>query len=474
VLGGRTSRGLLLACVLAAAGCGAGHRASQPPSTPRGAPTAADAAPRPIPRRPRAVLVTVVDGDAGTRVRGARVRIGHTTGTTSVRGLASVKIRRRASFPVYVSGPGYIPRVVRIQFRTFPRATVRVYRRATQWPMYGVTPQRTHAHLAIALRPPFRTVWSRDLESLVEFPAAVYEGVAYLANLHGMLWALSMRDGTVLWRFDMGHWEQDSSPAVVGDTLVMHSKGGRVWVLDRATGRPRWSFGAASLVESSPVVVDGVDYFGDWAGNVYALDLRTHRLRWSRSLGAKITSSIAVDGATLYLGDYAGRVWALARATGAVRWSGGVDGRVYGTPAVGGGRVFVPSSDGDSLTAFSTGGAELWSIHTGAYVYSSPAFWNGRVYFGSYNGVLYCVNAATGGIQWEVGAGGAISGAPAVVGGIVYTGSFAHRIVGADARTGRVLFTFPHGEYVPLSGNGSRFLLLGYKRVFAVERRRAR
>jgi outer membrane protein assembly factor BamB len=151
-----------------------------------------------------------------------------------------------------------------------------------------------------------------------------------------------------------------------------------------------------------------------------------------------------------------------------------VNGRIYGTPAVDHGRVFVPSSDGNSLTAFSTRGRRLWSIHTGSYVYSSPAVWAGRVFFGSYNGVFYCVSAASGHVLWEVGTGGPISGAAVVVDGVAYAGSFAHRIVGVDARSGRVLLRFPHGQYVPVSGNGGRLLLHGYSTLFAVEPRRAR
>ena len=49
------------------------------------------------------------------------------------------------------------------------------------------------------------------------------------------------------------------------------------------------------------------------------------------------------------------------------------------------------------------------------------------------------------------------------------------RIIGADALSGRVLLRFPHGEYVPVSGNGRRLLLHGYSRLYAVDpKRRAR
>jgi outer membrane protein assembly factor BamB len=134
--------------------------------------------------------------------------------------------------------------------------------------------------------------------------------------------------------------------------------------------------------------------------------------------------------------------------------------------------VFVPSSDGGSLTAFSVGGSRLWSIYTGSYVYSSPAVWGGRVFFGSYNGLLYAVSAASGRVGWTVGTGGPISGAAIVVDGVVYAGSFAHRILGVDAASGHVLLDFPHGEYVPVSGNGGRLLFHGYSSIYAVAPKR--
>ena len=52
--------------------------------------------------------------------------------------------------------------------------------------------------------------------------------------------------------------------------------------------------------------------------------------------------------------------------------------------------------------------------------------------------------------------------------GIVYAGT-TRRIIGADAGTGRIRFTFAHGEYVPVSGNGQRLLFHGFSRLYALE-----
>ena len=428
---------------------------------------------RPKPRSQR-VLVTVLDGDLRRPVARAHVRLGQSAGVTNRHGDVFLRVRRRTASLVSVRARGYSPATRRLWFRRRPWAQFPIYQPRLQWPIYGATPTRTEAQTRIRLRPPFRMVWSQGMGSLIEFPAVVSNGMAYIGNARGQVRAISMRNGEIAWRHVTPNGKMAASPAVYGDEIVAHGMDGHVWVLDRSSGRLRWHYTVGSPVESSPIVRHGVDYFGSWNGNVYALDLRRHRVRWVHRSGYKITSSAALAGSTLFVGDYGGRLLALSARTGRLRWSASVNGRIYGTPAVSHGRVFVPSSDGDSLTAFSTRGTRLWSIHTGSYVYSSPAVWGGRVFFGSYNGVFYCVSAASGHVLWEVGTGGPISGAAVVVDGVAYAGSFAHRIVGVDARTGRVLLRFPHGHYVPVSGNGGRLLLHGYSRLYAVEPRRPR
>jgi outer membrane protein assembly factor BamB len=421
--------------------------------------------------RPQSVQVTVVDGDTNTRVRGARVTIGHHSAHTDRHGVARIPLLRHTALVTNAIKPGYDERAVRLSFARRPKSTIRIYRRSLQWTMYGADARRTQAQPDLRVRPPFRIVWSRGLGTLIEFPAVVKDGVAYIANARGTVSALDMRNGKVIWQHDTPHGKMASSPAVWRDQLVVHGMDGHVWVLRRSDGHLLWHYTVGSPVESSPVVIDGVDVFGAWNGTITALDLHTHKVRWRRSGGCKVTSSVALAGSTLYVGDYCGRLLALRVGNGKLRWSRSVNGRVYGTPAVAAGRVFVPSSTGGSLTAFSTRGRYLWRRSTGSYVYSSPAVASGRVFFGSYNGVFYALRARDGATLWAHGTGGPISGAATVVDGVAYAGSFAHRILGVDARSGRIVLDFPHGEYVPVSGAGHRLLLHGYSRIYAVVRK---
>ena len=472
-----TARLLVVGALVALlAGCGgAGHRQSMTPPHPKPKPK-----PNPKPlhtHRPtgplRKLVVTILDGDRRVRVRGARVRLWGKSGRTDRHGVTTIEAPRRR-LTVSVSAHGYLPARFPVDFRRSRGHTLRIYQPDLQWPIYGATAARTQAPAAIRLRPPFRVVWSRGLGGLIEFPAVVNEGFAYVGNARAAIHAISMRSGKFAWvHRTPGSPLMASSPAVLGDQIVYHTMSGRVYVLDRSNGHLEWSWDAGSAIESSPIVVHGIDYFGDAGGQMYALDLHTHRLRWRRYLGAKITSSAAIAGGRLFIGDYNGRLWALSPANGATRWVGQVNGKIYGTPAVANGRVFVPSV-AYSLWAFSTSGRRLWHVGAGSYVYSSPAVADGIVCYGSYDGWFYGVSAGSGRIRWRVATGGPVSGAAVVVDGVAYVGSFSHHIIGVNIHTGRRLVTFPHGEFVPVSGNGMRLLFNGFSRIYAVEPRRSK
>ena len=410
----------------------------------------------------------VIDGDSYKPLRGARVAVGHARARTERRGRAELRLTRRTWIGARVSARGYVPKRLVLRAKR-GRHTIRLYRRETQWPVYGATPARTQAHPAIELRPPFRGVWARGLGSLLEFPAVVWAGVAYVNNTRGDLFALSMRDGEIMWRRRVGAL-MASSPGLApkrGEVVTTSMSPGYATILDMRTGRVKWRY-YTGRAEPSPVIRGNVAYFGAANGNVYALDLERRRPRWIFRGGVKITSSPALVGNRLYFGDYAGRVRALAAASGRLVWTGSAGGRVYGTVAVAAGRVFAPSVFSGLSALSARSGALLWRIPVGAYLYSSPAYYKNRVYFATYAGVVYCADARSGRVLWSASTSGPVSGAVQVVAGAVYTGSFGNRIIARDWRTGRKLWTFRHGNYVPLSGNGARLLLHGYSKIWAV------
>lgn len=420
--------------------------------------------------------VRVLDGDTKRPVKGALVHVGRFRGRAEAGGVAEFELRRYRRFAVRVAARGYIARRVDVRFRSRDaRADIRIWKRATQWPIYGATPARTQAHPAIDLRPPFRVVWHRWIGSLLEFPAVVWEGVAYVNTFRGDSVAVSMENGRILWRRKVGTTFA-SSAAVEPERreLVVTTKvPGAATILDMRTGKIKWRY-PTGRAEPSPVIANRTAYFGDEDGRVYALDLRRRRARWVYSGGVKVTASPALVRGRLYFGDYSGRVTALSARTGRRIWTGSAGSRVYGTAAVAGGRVFVPSVFSGLSALSARTGALLWRIPSGAYTYASPAYYRGRVYFGTYAGIVYCVDARSGRILWSRSVGSPVSGAIVIVAGTVYAASFDHRINAWHWRSGRRRWSIDRGEYVPISGNGARLLIHGRSSLTAVVPKRKR
>ena len=96
------------------------------------------------------------------------------------------------------------------------------------------------------------------LGGLIEFPAVVDDGVAYIGNARATIHAISMRSGTVIWRHDTPHGKMASSPAVVGERARLpHDGRPRVRARPRDGPAAAGSYDVGSPIESSPIVGDG-------------------------------------------------------------------------------------------------------------------------------------------------------------------------------------------------------------------------
>ena len=245
-------------------------------------------------------------------------------------------------------------------------------------------------------------VWRRRI-GFLEFPAVVFDGVAYVSNLSGTVRALWMRTGTCC---GAGRRRGRSRPRPRSSARSLSPTG--------------WTAASACSTATRPAALAVPRRLPDRvlagrrrrASTTSARGTGTStrstsaaRLRWSSAPGRRSPrASPSPEEPALRRRLRRPRLGALP-AQGPRRWRGSVGGRVYGTPAVANGRVFVPSSTGRSLTAFRDERTPAVDGHTGAYVYSSPAVWGGRVFFGSHNGVLYCVSARNGRTLWTYASG---------------------------------------------------------------------
>ena len=122
---------------------------------------------------------------------------------------------------------------------------------------------------------------------------------------------------------------------------------------------------------------------------------------------------------------------------------------------------------------------------SGTYVYTAPAVWDKKVYVGTYDGKFYALDAATGETRWVREMPAAVHGAPTVMVGLVYlsTCSFCghngsryaksgpNGTFALDARTGKLVWTFPDGQYSPVVADRERVYVAGAAGVYGLVER---
>jgi outer membrane protein assembly factor BamB len=355
------------------------------------------------------------------------------------------------------------------------------------WPLYGYTPNHTRFFPASAqLRPPFRTVWTREGSALLEFPPVMYGNRIFQLGDDAVIHAIDKYTGLVLWSRPLGALSA-SSPAVSSNTVYATvlsrspgSQSGRVVAMNSVNGHIRWSRDLSSRCESSPLLADGKLFFGTENGTVYALNARTGAIVWTYHAAGAVKASPTLSNGVLYFGDYAGDLQAVRESDGHRMWvsgSGGAllgSGQFYSTAAVVYGRVFLGNTDGRIYAYDAATGKLDWAVQTGAYVYSSPAVANApglgpTIYMGSYDGTFRALNARSGHIDWEYNADGRISGSATIVGRIVYFADLGtHHTYGLGISTGKVVFSMDGGSFDPVITDDHYIYLTGTTGLYAL------
>src|SRR3954469_9814741 len=360
------------------------------------------------------------------------------------------------------------------------------------WPTYGLDATRTRS-FQLALRPPFRRLWTFHASSLVEFPPSVGYGRLYFSTSAGRFTAVSEKTGKRAWSYE-SHRCAAASPAIGtqqhGTVYAVflnrppcnrkQARDGKVIAFAAGQGKIRWQK-TIGPSESSPLLVGNRLYTGDWNGRIWALDARSGRTIWhSRQLGP-IKGGIAFSDGRLYVGSYDGHLYCFGAQKGRLIWKAKAQSRLYGharfysTPAVAYGRVYIGGTDGKVYSYGASSGKLRWSHSTGGYVYASPAVWNQLVLVGSYSKKFFAFDAATGAERWHFKTNGRISGSAVVIGNVVYVATLGKkrrgRTYALNARTGKLLWSYPDGKYTPAVAEKGRLFLIGYARVYGMVER---
>ena len=303
--------------------------------------------------------------------------------------------------------------------------------------------------------------WQAHLDGAVDGTPAVIAGLVIAGSAGGTLAAFDARTGATMWaRHGLGAIAD--SPAVAGDRVFVGTLTGRVYASHISGGDAIWDWSAPpnAAVWASPVayrdlVIVGVSSpYGDIPlvpGRLFGLDAATGRVRWTVCVridcapGDGVWSTPAIDGhgvAFVGVGNPDDGVLAFDPSTGARKWLASLypdrdlDLDVGAAPMTFEleGREVVAQAAVEGLFAVldAATGAFVWSreIVKGSGVHgliASPAYDGSALYAGSASPPtgMYALSPADGSVRWRRDTGQPVYSAPAVAKGLVLFGTGA-------------------------------------------------
>lgn len=201
-------------------------------------------------------------------------------------------------------------------------------------------------------------LWTRDIDSYTTGSVTIWQDLVLVPTYQGLLYALSVTDGSIVWTNDdseEGYW--DSSPTVYDGVIYIGGEDYCVHAIDAETGQLIWETPIGGRVESTPAVHDGRVFAGCAFPNpsyasMNALDMETGEILWT--VQGEPHGSPAVADGLVFWGDYwTGLIHAASESTGESVWTYQAE-SVLSSPAVVDGVMYIAATDWN-LYAFGTG-----------------------------------------------------------------------------------------------------------------------
>lgn len=189
----------------------------------------------------------------------------------------------------------------------------------------------------------------------------------YLTSMDHYLYAINIKDGSLLWQ------SEDLDGAIVG-TPAVSDKGviylgtfaNEMLALNAQDGSQLWRTPVDGWVWSGPALDNDKLYFGDLNGNLYALNASDGNKLWQLTpdqLDGPISGTPLVIDNNIYVTTQSGTIYALD-TDGKIQWQQIVGGKLYGSPISAGDLIMVAPIETDNiLVALTKSGAQQWAFN---------------------------------------------------------------------------------------------------------------
>jgi outer membrane protein assembly factor BamB len=215
---------------------------------------------------------------------------------------------------------------------------------------------------------------TRMVHELLGAGPAVKDGLVVVVTSSGLVVAMQPSDGKILWKSDV-NGESLAIPAIGSGTVIVRTTDGRLVALAADSGKQRWKTnyevprlslrGACNPVIIDRMVLDGLD-----DGRLVALNLDDGSQLWQATVGtpkgsnelarlADVDGPLAVTSDDVYAVGYRGQAAAITRSNGQIFWSRDLDS--YTGVSVDDNNVYISDVNGTVWALDKSNGAPLWT-----------------------------------------------------------------------------------------------------------------
>ena len=262
-------------------------------------------------------------------------------------------------------------------------------------------------------------LWSRDLghgnaDTHLAMTPVVHDGILYVADAKGSLFALRARDGQSMWRRNL-NTALTAGPAVDAQAIYVVTDDARLLALTRREGRLLWQQAISSHAYTPALSQAGRVFVKTIDGTVAAFDAKDGHALWQYQQATpmmvlRASSALRLTGNTLLAGFSDGKLVALNARTGKVKWeqvvaqpTGGSDiSRMVDLdtdPLINGDAIYAASYQGQLARLNLGGGDIVWSREFSAF--SGLVSQGGGVAITAANSSVWSIAKDDGSVRWK-------------------------------------------------------------------------
>lgn len=234
--------------------------------------------------------------------------------------------------------------------------------------------------------------WKKNIDGPVLFAAKplIVEEKVIVATSYGSVEAYS-KDGKELWKVKVGGGVF-SSPTYSKGILYVGAGDRNIYALSIKNGNVAWKFSADSrMVGSSPLVYRNLVYAGCYSGSLFAINAWNGKMKWKYEMKSPIVTNPVVWGQKIAVAPMNGEIAALNVDTGKLLWKYKAKSKVVLDPVYRNGEIYA-AGERTFYLIDAESGKEKWRMDFESPIKTAPALVGDDVVMSLKNGEMISLN----------------------------------------------------------------------------------